>query len=43
MNEKRSSCCANAVDAHDFAWAEEQVRRLGIDPETVPHDRTNFR
>jgi len=28
----------NAVTAQDYAWAVEQVRALGLDPETVPHE-----
>ena len=30
---------ANAVDAADYAKARAEVRRLGIDPDTVPHAR----
>ena len=29
----------NAVDAQDYAWAREEVRKLGLDPDHVPHDR----
>ena len=28
----------NTVTAQDYAWAVEQVRALGLDPETVPHE-----
>lgn len=28
---------SNAVDAEDYAWAVEEVRRMGLDPEDVPH------
>lgn len=28
----------NAGDERDYAWAVAEVHRLGIDPETVPHD-----
>lgn len=28
---------SNAVDANDYAWAIKEVRRMGLDPETVPH------
>ena len=28
---------SNAVNADDYAWAVEEVRRMGLDPETVPH------
>ena len=31
----------NAVDAQDYAWAREEVRELGLDPDHVPHDRPN--
>ncbi len=30
---------SNAVDEHDYAWAVREVRKLGIDPEAVPHER----
>ena len=28
---------SNAVDADDYARAVEEVRKMGLDPETVPH------
>ena len=31
----------NAVDEQDYAWAREEVRKLGLDPDHVPHDRPN--
>ena len=30
---------SNAVDELDYAWAVRQVRRLGVDPDAVPHER----
>ena len=30
---------SNAVDAADYARALEEVRRLGLDPNTVPHHK----
>ena len=27
----------NAVDADDYAWAVREVRRLGLDPDEIPH------
>ena len=30
---------SNAVDEQDYAWAVREVRKLGIDPNTVPHRR----
>jgi AbrB family looped-hinge helix DNA binding protein len=30
---------SNAVDARDYARAVAEVRVLGLDPETVPHQR----
>ena len=32
---------SNAVDEQDYAWAVREVRKLGIDPDTVPHSRPN--
>jgi hypothetical protein len=28
---------SNAVDEEDYARALEEVRRLGLDPDTIPH------
>ncbi len=28
---------SNAVDEEDYARAKEEVRRLGLDPDTLPH------
>lgn len=29
----------NAVDAEDYARAVEEVRRMGLDPESIPRER----
>jgi AbrB family looped-hinge helix DNA binding protein len=29
----------NAVDDKDYAWARKEVRRLGLDPDKIPHGR----
>lgn len=29
----------NAVDAADYAAARREVKKLGLDPDTIPHDR----
>jgi AbrB family looped-hinge helix DNA binding protein len=29
----------NAVDDEDYAWARNEVSRMGLDPETIPHGR----
>lgn len=29
----------NAVDAEDYARAVEEVRKLGLDPKSIPHER----
>ena len=29
----------NAVDRKDYAWACREVRRMGIDPDTIPHGK----
>ena len=30
---------SNAVDKQDYARAEEEVRRMGLDPNTILHDK----
>jgi len=30
---------SNAVDGEDYARAEEEVRKMGLDPVTIPHRR----
>ena len=27
----------NAMDAYECAWAREEVKRMGLDPDTIPH------
>jgi len=34
---------SNAVNSEDYAWAAEQVRALGLDPEKVAHRRPKGR
>lgn len=29
----------NAVDRKDYAWAQKQVRLMGLDPAKIPHGR----
>jgi hypothetical protein len=29
----------NAVDAADYAEAVIEVRKMGLDPDTIPHDK----
>lgn len=33
----------NAVTPEDYAWALQEVRKLGIDPKTIPHERPRHR
>jgi hypothetical protein len=33
----------NAVTREDYDWAMKEVRKLGIDPEKVPHERPKGR
>ena len=30
---------SNAVDAKDYARAKEEVRKMGLDPRKIPHDK----
>ena len=30
---------SNAVDEVDYLWAVGEVRKLGVDPDAVPHER----
>ncbi len=30
---------SNAVDEADYARAQEEVRKLGLDPDTIPHTK----
>ena len=30
---------SNAVDERDYRWARAEVRKLGLDPDVVPHER----
>lgn len=29
---------SNAIDAEDYTRAREEVRKLGLDPDAIPHD-----
>jgi bifunctional DNA-binding transcriptional regulator/antitoxin component of YhaV-PrlF toxin-antitoxin module len=29
----------NAITPEDYEWAVKEVRKLGLDPETIPHER----
>ena len=33
----------NAVTPGDFAWALEEVKKMGIDPKTIPHEKPKSR
>ena len=28
----------NAIGADEYGWAVEEVRRMGLDPDAIPHD-----
>jgi AbrB family looped-hinge helix DNA binding protein len=32
---------SNAVDADDYASAVEEVKRMGLDPDRIPHQKPN--
>jgi hypothetical protein len=29
----------NAVTQEDYTWSLDEVKRMGLDPEKIPHDR----
>ena len=33
----------NAVTPRDYAWALEEVKKMGIDPKTIPHEKPKSR
>jgi len=33
----------NAVTPEDYAWALREVKKLGIDPKTIPHEKPKSR
>lgn len=33
----------NAVTPKDYAWAFEEVKKLGVDPKTIPHEKPKSR
>ncbi len=33
----------SAVTPEDYAWALKEVRKLGIDPKTIPHEKPKSR
>ncbi|MEW6080980.1 MAG: AbrB/MazE/SpoVT family DNA-binding domain-containing protein [Bacillota bacterium] len=39
LERKAEFLLNNAVTAEDYHRAMDQVRQLGLDPETVPHER----
>ena len=30
---------SNAVDEADYQWAREEVRKMGLDPDKIPHGK----
>jgi len=33
----------NAVTPEDYAWALKEIKKLGIDPKTIPHEKPKSR
>ena len=33
----------NAVASEDYAWALKEIKKLGIDPKTIPHEKPKAR
>jgi len=39
LERKAQFLLNNSVNAEDYAWAVEEVKKLGLDPENIPHER----
>lgn len=33
----------NAITPEDYSWAIKEVRKMGLDPETIPHEKPRSR
>jgi hypothetical protein len=33
----------NAVTSRDYAWAVREVRKMGLDPRSIPHEKPKAR
>ncbi len=31
----------NVITPEDYTWAVREVRKMGVDPETIPHEKPN--
>jgi len=39
IERKAEFLLSNAVDAEDYRQARKEVRKLGVDPDSIPHQR----
>jgi AbrB family looped-hinge helix DNA binding protein len=39
LERKAQFLLNNSVNTEDYAWAVEEVKKLGLDPENIPHER----
>jgi hypothetical protein len=39
QSAKPNSCYPTAIDAADYRKARKEVRKLGLDPDSIPHLR----
>ncbi len=40
LERKAQFLLNNALTAEDYAWAVSEVKKLGLDPENIPHERS---
>jgi bifunctional DNA-binding transcriptional regulator/antitoxin component of YhaV-PrlF toxin-antitoxin module len=39
IERKAAFLLENAVDLADYEWARREVRRMGLDPDRIPHGK----
>ena len=39
LERKAEFLLTNAVNQADYRWAREEVQKMGLDPDAIPHDK----
>ena len=39
LQRKAEFLLNNAVDPDEYRWAQDEVRRMGLDPDRIPHEQ----